>query len=169
MDTEYSQEVRQPAPQAGNIEATEVGAPEDADKPCCCCAVGSKRAEIVQRPPSTSEPWVMGTLNTSAGVVPRVSTTLCLADHLGTWRVRCGIGRMQYKVDPGLYAVEMDGQKARIVNRDDCMECGACARNCPTTAIAVHAGIGCVTAIIKATIRGTEPTCTCSGSPSESK
>jgi hypothetical protein len=36
-------------------------------------------------------------------------------------------------------------------------------------AIAVHAGIGCVTAIIKATIRGTEPTCACSGSPSESK
>ena len=64
---------------------------------------------------------------------------------------------------------EMDGKKARIVNRDDCMECGACAQNCPTMAIAVHAGIGCVTAIIKAAIRGTEPTCACSGTPSESK
>jgi len=64
---------------------------------------------------------------------------------------------------------EMDGKKARIANRDDCMECGACARNCPTMAIAVHAGIGCVTAIIKAAIRGTEPICECSGSSSESK
>ena len=63
---------------------------------------------------------------------------------------------------------EMDGKKVQIVNRDDCMECGACAQNCPTMAIAVHAGIGCVTAIIKATIRGTEPTCACSGTPSES-
>jgi NAD-dependent dihydropyrimidine dehydrogenase PreA subunit len=59
---------------------------------------------------------------------------------------------------------EMDGKKAKLVNRDDCMECGACSRNCPTTAITVHAGIGCVSALIKAAIRGTEPVCTCSGS-----
>ena len=64
---------------------------------------------------------------------------------------------------------EMDDKKARIVNRDGCMECGACARNCPTMAIAVHAGVGCVTAIIKSAIRGTELTCACSGSPSESQ
>ena len=59
---------------------------------------------------------------------------------------------------------EMVGKKAQIVNRDGCMECGACAQNCPTTAISVHAGVGCVTAIIKGAIRGTEPTCECSGS-----
>ena len=64
---------------------------------------------------------------------------------------------------------EMVGKKAQIVNRDGCMECGACAQNCPTTAISVHAGIGCVTAIITGALRGTEPTCACSGSPSESK
>ena len=77
---------------------------ETTEKPCCCCAVGTKRAEIVQTPLSTNKPWVMGTLDTPAGVVPRVSTELCMADHLGAWRVRWGIGRMQYKVDPGLYA-----------------------------------------------------------------
>ncbi len=61
---------------------------------------------------------------------------------------------------------EMNAKKARIANLDGCMECGACAKNCPTTAITVHAGIGCVKAIIKAAVRGTEPTCTCAGSPS---
>ena len=58
---------------------------------------------------------------------------------------------------------EIAGKKARIVNRDGCMECGACAQNCPTTAISVHSGVGCVSAIIKGALRGTEPTCECSG------
>jgi NAD-dependent dihydropyrimidine dehydrogenase PreA subunit len=64
---------------------------------------------------------------------------------------------------------QLEGKKARIVNRDGCMECGACAKNCPTTALSVHAGIGCVSAIIKGAIRGTEPTCDCAGNPSEHK
>jgi len=62
---------------------------------------------------------------------------------------------------------QMDGKKATIVNHDGCMECGACAQNCPTMAISVHAGIGCVTAIIKGAIRGTEPACECAGKPSD--
>jgi hypothetical protein len=63
------------------------------------------QAEIVQDPPSTTEPWVLGTLDTPVRVVPRVDTRLRPTDHLGTWRVRWGIGRMRYRVDPGLYAV----------------------------------------------------------------
>jgi NAD-dependent dihydropyrimidine dehydrogenase PreA subunit len=56
----------------------------------------------------------------------------------------------------------LEGKTAAILHRDACMECGACAKNCPTTAISVHAGVGCVTAIITGAIRGTEPTCDCS-------
>jgi len=37
--------------------------------------------------------------------VKTVSTTLTLKDHLGAWKTRWGIGRMDYKVEPGLYAV----------------------------------------------------------------
>jgi len=36
---------------------------------------------------------------------PTVSTRLTLRDRLGAWRVRWGIGRMRYTVEPGLYAV----------------------------------------------------------------
>jgi acetyl-CoA decarbonylase/synthase complex subunit gamma len=37
--------------------------------------------------------------------VPRVSGTLSADDRLGAVKVRVGIGRMQYMVDPGLYAL----------------------------------------------------------------
>ena len=37
--------------------------------------------------------------------VPRVSTTLGFADHLGAWKSRWGIGRLRYRIEPGLYAV----------------------------------------------------------------
>ena len=70
----------------------------------------------------------------------------------------------QLCVDVCPHAVfRMEGKSARIVKRDSCMECGACAQNCPTMAITVHAGVGCVTAIIKGALHGTEPTCDCSG------
>ena len=37
--------------------------------------------------------------------VKTVSTSLTLTDHLGAWKARWGIGRMDYTVEPGLYAV----------------------------------------------------------------
>ena len=58
-----------------------------------------------------------------------------------------------YKVSDG---------KAKIVDRDACMECGACARNCPVEALSVRAGVGCAYGIIMGALRGTEPTCGCS-------
>ena len=52
--------------------------------------------------------------------------------------------------------------KTHITDRDACMECGACQKNCPEQAIEVHSGVGCVTAIIKGALSGTEPDCGCS-------
>lgn len=37
---------------------------------------------------------------------------------------------------------------AKIADRDACMECGACARNCPTRAVTVDAGVGCASGLI---------------------
>lgn len=39
-----------------------------------------------------------------AGNAPRVSTRLQFSDRVGTWKARWGFGRMQYRVEPGLYA-----------------------------------------------------------------
>lgn len=43
--------------------------------------------------------------STSQDTIPTVSTNLNLKDILGAWKVRWGIGRKNYKVNPGLYAV----------------------------------------------------------------
>ena len=41
----------------------------------------------------------------NTGDIPVVSTTLSFTDHLGAWKARWGIGRMDYTVEPGLYTV----------------------------------------------------------------
>ncbi|MFH1319696.1 MAG: mercury methylation ferredoxin HgcB [Bacteroidota bacterium] len=56
---------------------------------------------------------------------------------------------------------EMKEKKAEIINRDACMECGACALNCIVEAIEVNSGVGCATAVILGAINSTEPTCGC--------
>ena len=52
-------------------------------------------------------------------------------------------------------------RKALIINRDLCMECGACEKNCAEGAISVRSGVGCAAGIINGLIRGTEPVCDC--------
>jgi len=51
---------------------------------------------------------------------------------------------------------EIADRKARLVDRDACMECGACARNCAAEAIAVRAGVGCAYAVLRG---GSAPDC----------
>jgi NAD-dependent dihydropyrimidine dehydrogenase PreA subunit len=50
--------------------------------------------------------------------------------------------------------------RAQIVNSTDCMECGACKRNCASGAIRVHNGVGCASAMISSALLGKkEVTC----------
>jgi ferredoxin len=42
----------------------------------------------------------------------------------------------------------MEGNRAKLVDRGACMECGACQRNCAFGAISVESGVGCAAAII---------------------
>ncbi|MCL2119685.1 MAG: mercury methylation corrinoid protein HgcA, partial [Planctomycetaceae bacterium] len=49
--------------------------------------------------------------------VPVVSTTLSFRDTLGAWKARWDIGRMNYRVEPGLYAVgKPDGNSPVLVS-----------------------------------------------------
>ncbi len=50
-------------------------------------------------------PWVIGTIDTPAGPVPRVATAWSCRDRLEHFRCRIGSYRNRYLVAPGLYAV----------------------------------------------------------------
>ncbi len=58
----------------------------------------------------------------------------------------------------------MENKRAAITERDLCMECGACARNCEFGALSVNSGVGCAAAIITGMLTGGEPTCGCGDS-----
>jgi len=73
---------------------------------------------------------------------------------------KCDGCRMCEKVCPHAVFV-IEDHKARIVDRDACMECGACALNCPPQALTVDSGVGCAAAVIVGAIKGTEPDCDC--------
>jgi len=53
----------------------------------------------------TGAAYVTGRVSTPAGDVPRVPARLTWRDRLGTVMVRWAMGRMEYTVEPGLYAV----------------------------------------------------------------
>ncbi|MEI8079523.1 MAG: mercury methylation corrinoid protein HgcA, partial [bacterium] len=53
--------------------------------------------------------WLVGAVDTPVGAVPQISTRLTFTDQLGVLRVRCNLGRMNYRVPPGLYAVGTPG------------------------------------------------------------
>ncbi|MDF2567945.1 MAG: 4Fe-4S ferredoxin iron-sulfur binding domain protein [Oscillospiraceae bacterium] len=59
--------------------------------------------------------------------------------------------------------IEIENRKAQIIDKNACMECGACMNNCPVNAISVHAGVGCVSAVIRGWLTNSEPSCDCSG------
>ena len=53
----------------------------------------------------------------------------------------------------------MDGNRAKLVDRGACMECGACQRNCAFDAIHVQSGVGCASAIIASWFNKGEVAC----------
>jgi NAD-dependent dihydropyrimidine dehydrogenase PreA subunit len=60
----------------------------------------------------------------------------------------------------GVFEIEND--KAAICDKNSCIECGACAKNCPLNALKVNSGVGCAAAFITGWLTGSEPTCDCS-------
>ncbi len=74
---------------------------------------------------------------------------------------RCTGCAMCWTVCP--HGVFAEGKKAKLVDQEACMECGACALNCPADAITVESGVGCAAAMIKAALTGSkEISCDCS-------
>ena len=52
---------------------------------------------------------------TKAGEAKRLSTSLAWGDRLGAWKVRWGIGRYSYLVEPGIYAVGEPDENSHLL------------------------------------------------------
>ena len=66
------------------------------------------RSSVCETPvsvPGLDQPFVTGSMDTPVGRAPRVSSSLTCQDHWGTVKARWGVGRMDYTVEPGLYAL----------------------------------------------------------------
>ncbi|HEX2938857.1 MAG TPA: mercury methylation corrinoid protein HgcA [Ruminiclostridium sp.] len=70
----------------------------------CCCA-----------PAIPEAPYIIGSTETSVGAVPAVKTELSAKDVLGAFRVRWGIGRMNYKVEPGIYSIGKPDENSPVL------------------------------------------------------
>lgn len=68
-----------------------------------CCSGGCSSEPITKY--DINKKWIIGEISTSQGDVPQISTKLTLEDIFGTCKVRFGINRMNYKVNPGIYSV----------------------------------------------------------------
>lgn len=66
-------------------------------------------------PPSLDQPFVTGSILTSGGEIPQISSALGWTDRLGTVKARWGIGRMHYTVEPGLYALGSPNDEAPVL------------------------------------------------------
>lgn len=78
---------------------------ENQAKNTCCDDSGSKTCCQHTNQPHLIYPWLIGQIGTKIGIVPVVSTRLKMKDVFGSWKARWGIGRMNYRIAPGLYAV----------------------------------------------------------------
>jgi hypothetical protein len=55
--------------------------------------------------PRMSQAFVIGSVSTPLGVTPQIASILTWQDRWGTIKARFGVGRMDYSIDPGLYAL----------------------------------------------------------------
>lgn len=80
-----------------------VGAEEQ--KIACCGGALGKPADPMERPGYALRSFVEAFVQTPAGPVPRVRTTLDRSDRMGALSARLGVNRNDHRVAPGLYCV----------------------------------------------------------------
>jgi hypothetical protein len=84
------------------------------DEPCCGPPAEPPSGPD-ERPGYSLNRFVDGFMQTAAGKVPVVKTGLERQDILGTVLTRTGIGRNNYKVAPGLYAIGNPDENAPVI------------------------------------------------------
>jgi len=62
-----------------------------------------------------NQPFIIGSIQTTTGEVPQISSDLSWKDHWGSIKARWGVGRMHYTVDPGLYALGEPNERSSVL------------------------------------------------------
>jgi len=73
------------------------------------------QADAPHSPPRLDQVFVTGSVSTPAGIVPRVSAALHWRDRWGSIKARWGVGRMDYAIDPGLYALGSPDRESAVL------------------------------------------------------
>jgi hypothetical protein len=89
--------------------------PTHATDACCPVPPAGPTAKTLSERKIFSHQSLMGEVSSAVGPVPRLSTRLTLRDRWGGLKVRLGLKRNQYAVDPGLYAVGQPDQQAPVL------------------------------------------------------
>ncbi|WKY44944.1 mercury methylation corrinoid protein HgcA [Eubacteriaceae bacterium ES2] len=69
------------------------------EKSCCCC---QHEAITIY---DLKSPWIIGEMEVLKEKVPVVSNRLQTRDYFGAMKMRLGIGRKNYKINPGIYTI----------------------------------------------------------------
>lgn len=85
----------------------------DQEGSCCCADKACAEQSITQY--DLSNRWITGEIKANAGMIPQIATRLGVLDLLGAWKVRWGIGRMNYIVNPGLYAAGTPDENSNVL------------------------------------------------------
>ena len=78
---------------------------------CGCAGAGETQRSI----PDLGQRVVTGSVATPAGRLPRISSQLEWRDHWGAIKARWGVGRMDYAIDPGLYALAAPDEESPVL------------------------------------------------------
>ena len=88
--------------------------PNQNEKSCCCSGTSKCSSEPITRY-DKKEHWIIGEIKTDAGLVPQIATNLDFSDTLGAWKARWGINRMDYKINPGIYAIGNPDKDSQVL------------------------------------------------------
>jgi len=77
----------------------------------CCPGVEKTQTNI----PDLKQRFASGSIATPVGRLPRVSSQLEWRDHWGAIKARWGVGRMDYAIDPGLYALGAPDRESPVL------------------------------------------------------
>lgn len=83
--------------------------------PMATAAESAAGGGAVPRPPRLDQPFVAGSVKAPSGAIPRVSSALTRCDRWGSIKARWGVGRMDYTVDPGLYALGLPDANSPVL------------------------------------------------------